>query len=94
MLTIETTLQASTLIGAVAGDIEHDDPLKPDIDLSLLDDRRVTSCGIMPDGRRWLGIGHHPGPGIAPAIVVFLPCRVHVVEEEREPLTDLTGCDV
>jgi hypothetical protein len=94
MITISTIGQAACLIGEVAGDLDHDDPGNPEIDLTLLDDRRFTSCGVAADGRAWLGIGHHPGPGIAAAVVLFLPCHVRVVEPYPEPLTDNTGCDV
>jgi hypothetical protein len=71
-ITISTLQQAANLIGGDAGTLTHDGE-QQEIDIALLDDRRFTSCGITADGRSWIGVGHHPGPGIAPAVVVFLP---------------------
>ena len=82
-ITITTIEQASTLIGCVAGDMEHTDALKPDMDLSLLDDRRFTACGVSADGRPYIGIGHHSGPGMASALVFFLPFTVDVIGLRR-----------
>jgi hypothetical protein len=37
----------------------------------------ITSAGVHRDGRHWLGLGHHPGECVAPAIVYFLPVVRH-----------------
>lgn len=36
-----------------------------------------TSAGVHSNGRAWIGIGHHPGECVAPAIVFFLPVVRH-----------------